>query len=181
MRATCCILVWLALGSRAAVGQGLVTPTPTPPPPACVGDCNHNGVVAIEELITMIDIALGNIGDASCVAGDGNDDGRIDVAEIITAVNAALHGCSAAPTATPTPTPSTCGDGHIQPPEGCDDGNTMDGDGCSNCQVEPQYMCFGEPSQCFIVFCPEPLKTCSGGPVAPTPTETPPPPPSNAR
>jgi cysteine-rich repeat protein len=180
MRATLCILVWLAIGSRAAAVQEPVTPTPTPVPPACIGDCNHNGTVTVEELITMVDIALGNIGDVSCVAGDGNDDGGIDVAEIITAVNATLHGCpaTAAVTVTPSPTdtPPTCGDGHIQPPEACDDGNTINGDGCSNCQVDLQYMCFGEPSQCFIVNCGEPIATCSGGPAVPTPTPTPPPP-----
>jgi cysteine-rich repeat protein len=179
MRAMFCILIWLAVGSGAAAGQEPLTATPTALPPACVGDCNHNGVVTVEELITMIDIALSTIGGGSCVAGDGDDDGGITVAEIITAVSAALHGCPATPTPTPTPTPSTCGDGHIQSPEECDDGNTTLEDGCSNCRVDPLYMCYGEPSVCYIVYCPEPLKTCSGGPAAPTPTATPPPP-SNA-
>ena len=42
-----------------------------------------------------------------------------------------------------------CGDGTITPPEICDDGNADDGDGCSAlCQVEPGFVCTGQPSVC---------------------------------
>jgi sugar lactone lactonase YvrE len=81
------------------------TATPSPPPsptatmhcggaPACVGDCNADGAVAVNELITMVDIALGNMPIAACLAGDSNGDCLIAIDEIITAVNKALNGCS---------------------------------------------------------------------------------------
>ncbi|USN56145.1 MAG: hypothetical protein H6765_08280 [Candidatus Peribacteria bacterium] len=36
--------------------------------------------------------------------------------------------------------------------EECDDGNSIDGDGCdSSCNIEPNYLCSGEPSIC--TFC----------------------------
>lgn len=47
-----------------------------------------------------------------------------------------------------------CGDGLIQEAnnEQCDDGNTENGDGCnSSCEVESNWSCEGEPSQCSIV------------------------------
>ncbi len=45
--------------------------------------------------------------------------------------------------------PTTCGDGVINAEEGCDDGFSEPGDGCSQiCQVEPGWVCAGEPSQC---------------------------------
>ncbi len=78
----------------------------------CVGDCDGSGDVSVNELITMVDIALGNLPVSSCTAGDANGDGTIEINEIITAVNNALNGCPAAsPTGTPattaTPTPPT--------------------------------------------------------------------------
>ncbi|MBI3782169.1 MAG: hypothetical protein HY270_02090, partial [Deltaproteobacteria bacterium] len=46
-----------------------VGPTPTPTPPAaCAGDCNGDASVTVDELITMVNIALGNRGLASCTA-----------------------------------------------------------------------------------------------------------------
>jgi len=42
------------------------------------------------------------------------------------------------PTNTPTPTPSICGDGSLDPGEECDDANAVDGDCCSaNCKLDP--------------------------------------------
>lgn len=79
----------------------------------CPGDCLGDGAVTVEEIVTLVNIALGNGGAAACTAGDTNQDGDITVDEIITAVNGALHGCpptptptnTAAPTGTPTPVP----------------------------------------------------------------------------
>jgi hypothetical protein len=61
--------------------------------PACVGDCNGDGAVAVSELITIVDIALGNLPISACVAGDSNGDCLITIDEIITAVNNTLSGC----------------------------------------------------------------------------------------
>jgi hypothetical protein len=70
-------------------------PTPTPVP-SCVGDCNGDGHVTIDEILIMVNIALGNTALQSCVAGDANGDGQIGVDEILTAVNNSLNGCSSA-------------------------------------------------------------------------------------
>ena len=63
----------------------------------CVGDCGHDGAVTVDELIAMVNIALGNAGVATCVPGDANDDGGITIEEIVAAVNRALSGCAEEP------------------------------------------------------------------------------------
>ena len=60
---------------------------------ACVGDCSGDGVVTVGEILTMVDIALGNAGLSSCQAGDQSGDRQITVDEILTAVDHALNGC----------------------------------------------------------------------------------------
>ncbi|MFI5364601.1 MAG: FG-GAP-like repeat-containing protein [Candidatus Binatia bacterium] len=81
----------------------MATPTPTSPASttvtptaACVGDCNHNGRVTVDDILTMANIALGNTPVTTCEAGDANHDGEITVDEILTAVNHALSGCAVA-------------------------------------------------------------------------------------
>jgi hypothetical protein len=61
--------------------------------PACVGDCDGSGDVTVDEILTMVNIALGNTPVTTCEAGDANHDGQITVDEILTAVNNALNGC----------------------------------------------------------------------------------------
>ena len=61
--------------------------------PTCVGDCNGDGTVTVDEILTMVNIALGNTPVTACEAGDANHDGQITVDEILTAVNNALNGC----------------------------------------------------------------------------------------
>jgi hypothetical protein len=51
-------------------------------------------MVTINELLALVNIALGNIGGASCTAGDANQNGQVTVSELITAVNRALNACS---------------------------------------------------------------------------------------
>lgn len=78
----------------------------------CVGDCNNDGEVTVDELVTMVNIALGTIHVSTCQAGDANHDAEITVDEIIAGVNNALMGCTTgtpAPTVTPTPTSGTGG------------------------------------------------------------------------
>jgi hypothetical protein len=69
------------------------TPTPTVGPASCVGNCNGDSEVTVDELITMVNIALGNAQVAACVPGDANGDGEITINEIVSAVNGALNGC----------------------------------------------------------------------------------------
>ncbi|HEX7409839.1 MAG TPA: choice-of-anchor Q domain-containing protein [Candidatus Binatia bacterium] len=59
----------------------------------CIGDCNGKRSVTVDELLTMVNIALGNAPVTTCEAGDANHDGHITVDEILTAVNNALNGC----------------------------------------------------------------------------------------
>jgi hypothetical protein len=62
-------------------------------PSGCGGNCNGDGEVTVSELITLVNIALGDTCVANCFAGDGDGDGSISISEIITAVNYALNGC----------------------------------------------------------------------------------------
>jgi hypothetical protein len=61
----------------------------------CAGDCNDDTVVTVEELLTLVNIALGDAGVGTCLAGDTNHDNRITIDEILTAVNKTLNGCAA--------------------------------------------------------------------------------------
>ena len=67
---------------------------------ACVGDCTGDGEVNIDDLIRMVNIALGlqaicpDNGNGGCLAGDANCDCEITVEEIIQAVNNDLNGCT---------------------------------------------------------------------------------------
>ncbi len=70
---------------------------------ACTGDCNADGVVTINEVISGVNILLGAAELAQCTACDRNGNGVVSVDELVGAVLSALGGCPA----TPTPTPST--------------------------------------------------------------------------
>jgi photosystem II stability/assembly factor-like uncharacterized protein len=67
----------------------------------CVGDCAVDGRVTINEIITMINIALGTGSMAECGSGDTNHDNQVSIDEILAAVNGALYGCPAPPMPTP--------------------------------------------------------------------------------
>jgi hypothetical protein len=59
----------------------------------CVGDCSGDGQVTVDEIVTMVNIALGQAAVSTCAAGDPSGDGQITVDEILQAVNNALNGC----------------------------------------------------------------------------------------
>ncbi len=63
------------------------------PAPACVGDCNGDERVTVDEVLAIVNIALGTVPVSGCEAGDANGDGQVTVDEILTAVNNALNGC----------------------------------------------------------------------------------------
>jgi len=78
------------------------TPTPTPvvtPTPACVGDCNGDGSVTVDEVLRGVDMVEKG-GTAACPPLDANHDGTVDMSEILTALDSALLGC-------PGPAPAT--------------------------------------------------------------------------
>ena len=81
----------LKVGSQVGMLTGGVRVAAAAPP--CEGDCNVSGGVTIDELLTMVNIALGNVAVQACTPGDANGDGRITVDEILAAVNKALNGC----------------------------------------------------------------------------------------
>jgi hypothetical protein len=60
---------------------------------ACLGDCDADGSVTVNELIKMVNVALGTSDVTACRAGDGDKDDTITINEIIAAVNNALNGC----------------------------------------------------------------------------------------
>jgi hypothetical protein len=60
----------------------------------CRGDCGNDGAVSVDEIVTLVNIALGNVEIDSCEAGDLNGDGQITVEEILAAVADALGGCA---------------------------------------------------------------------------------------
>ncbi len=62
--------------------------------PLCMGDCVGDAQVTVDELLMMVNVALGGLHVASCGAGDGNGDGQITVDEILIAVNHALSSCA---------------------------------------------------------------------------------------
>jgi hypothetical protein len=61
--------------------------------PRCLGDCDGSGEVTINELITMVNIALGNSPVSACPAGDADHNGTIEINELVTAVGNAINGC----------------------------------------------------------------------------------------
>jgi hypothetical protein len=67
--------------------------TATPGPPACIGDCNGNGIVSVDELITLVNIALDLRPIADCPAGNRNGDITITIDELLEAVANALNAC----------------------------------------------------------------------------------------
>ena len=59
----------------------------------CRGDCNNNGIVAVDEIVRGMGVALGRVSLDTCPSFDADEDGFISVNELITAVNNALVGC----------------------------------------------------------------------------------------
>lgn len=86
------------------------TPTPTTTPTlsiSCAGDCNGNATVTVNELVIMVNIALGRLQLAAC-PGLVDTEQTISVSEIVKAVTRLLRGCGA-PLPRETPGPSAAG------------------------------------------------------------------------
>ena len=75
------------------VGLFAAQPAPASTIP-CLGDCNGNEAVTVDELVKGVNIALGTAALDECSAFDWSGDGKVTVDEILTAVNAALNGCN---------------------------------------------------------------------------------------
>jgi hypothetical protein len=73
---------------------GTVPPTgqPTPVGSLCVGDCNHDKVVNVNELITGVNIVLGTAPPSACLAFE-DQNGMVAISQLIKGVNNLLNGC----------------------------------------------------------------------------------------
>jgi hypothetical protein len=85
-----------------AIGGTIVianfTPPPTPPVsptpvPSCLGDCNADGSVTMDELVRGVAIAVGSVRLTECPTWDLSRDGMLSISELISAVKNALQGC----------------------------------------------------------------------------------------
>ena len=63
-------------------------------PVACPGDCDLNGTIAVNELVSSVNVSLGGASLAVCIVSDPSGNGSVTVDELIRAVRAALDGCS---------------------------------------------------------------------------------------
>jgi streptogramin lyase len=59
----------------------------------CIGDCDGDDTVTISELISAVNIALGNTPIEACMNADAGRDGEVRINDLIIAVTSALQGC----------------------------------------------------------------------------------------
>lgn len=80
------------------------------PAPGCVGDCDGDGDVTVDEIVIGVNIALGAASIDACPDFDPGGDGEVTVDEILRGTAAALDGCPVptpdATTVVPSPTPT---------------------------------------------------------------------------
>lgn len=75
------------------------TPTPTAPPTAtlpqgvCLGDCDNNDQVTVDEILTGVNIALGGLPMTDCPAFDRDGSMTVTSDELVEAIQNALNGC----------------------------------------------------------------------------------------
>jgi hypothetical protein len=138
---------------------GTPTPTPTVIAGTCAGDCNGDSDVTIDEIITLVGVALNGCpsGGTCCASAAVWCGSGVTVDCIIQAVNGALYGCGIEPTPTPAAQCSSVpcgGDCVICPP-------------CA-----PGQICNG--ALCTVGVCAvNPFNGCQCAPVSASPTPTP--------
>ncbi len=81
------------LRDRDEIDDGSDPADPSSPGPLCAGDCDGDGLVSINELISGVNIALTGGETALCPAMDGDGNQRIAINELIAAVQNALTPC----------------------------------------------------------------------------------------
>lgn len=62
----------------------------------CLGDCNGDGQVTINELVGAVNVALQGLDVSVCAAADRNSDGTVTIDELVAAVNSGLGSVCAA-------------------------------------------------------------------------------------
>ncbi len=88
------ILAWLTTALATSPAQAMAV---------CSGDCDGDGSVSINEIISGVNIAIALADLDLCAAIDADGDGSVSISELITAVNHGLDGCPGTETATATP------------------------------------------------------------------------------
>jgi hypothetical protein len=79
-----------AVATPTATPTATVTPTPET---SCIGDCNGDGEVSINELVLATNIALGLTDLDQCPSLDADGNGAVTVDEVLQAVANLLNGC----------------------------------------------------------------------------------------
>ena len=59
----------------------------------CLGDCNGDRALTVEEIVKMVNVALGVEELSGCPSADRDGDGNVTIDEILIALNMALLGC----------------------------------------------------------------------------------------
>jgi hypothetical protein len=80
------------------------------PRQSCLGDCDADGEVRINDLLTLVGVVLGEATADVCPAALSAGDETIAIDDLVLAVGVALNGCTAAPVE-PTPVPTPAGEG----------------------------------------------------------------------
>lgn len=65
----------------------------TPSSAECVGDCDGNANVSIDEIITLVRIALGEVPVSGCLSANADGSDAVTVTDVLSAVGNALNGC----------------------------------------------------------------------------------------
>lgn len=89
---------WWRTGAAAAFLLILARPVL-----GCVGDCNGDGAVLINELVFGVNLVIERSSPSPCPALDRNRNGAVSIDELLEAVRNGAHGC---PVTTPSPTPT---------------------------------------------------------------------------
>jgi len=84
---------WHVLVNWVEGGRGIYQVTTTTFATVCTGDCNSDGTVTVDELITGVNIVLGSTPLDQCPSLDIDGHGEVTVDELVRAVNNALTGC----------------------------------------------------------------------------------------
>lgn len=66
---------------------------PNQEPDPCPGDCNVDSAVTVDEILAIVNVALGTTGVDACHAADVDQNGAVTIDELLTAVTVALNVC----------------------------------------------------------------------------------------
>jgi uncharacterized repeat protein (TIGR03806 family) len=89
------------------------------PLPACVGDCDADGFVFVNELVVGVGLVLDRGSPSSCASLDRDRDGAVGIDELLEAVRNSARGCPAiTPSPTPTATPGPIAETRCSPAPG---------------------------------------------------------------